>query len=214
MSSEERKKTFRDIFMNKKKLVRFTPITFAREDPYDDKTWLSTQQLVKLRSEKLDIDQIFRERYIFDKNSRRDIVSITNPVLYNVHWKSVDQLFNEILMLNKSLILKLTPLFRPGSERYNQYGEVYYLTDFELEQIYNEIKIFYFLNELVYNYKHVLSLHFMNIVDWFIMPIEVHNPITKHNDKLFYQVSIAEKLSYELHDYLEKIESLSTGIRA
>jgi len=222
-SSEERKRLFMETFEGAAKaLVRLAdddPTTSELfQDPYRDESWYSSDQFnLSLQRSEWEERRIALQRQAFAQRytvgNRMTIPSsVTNPTLFQTKWKSAHELFRSVLFGRDDLVLKLTPLFacdtsRPKNPRplYNAHtGRLLYLADRELAEIYNEIRIAYFLNELAFRYSHVLSLHFMTIVDWFMTPSSVLAvPSSMPLTDAYYQVTVSERLDKSLEDYLD-----------
>lgn len=202
-SSEERKKLFLHYFgageesLPSLEETQRGPIhtmlpTFV-ENPYRPETWYTTQELRMLSQEQ--IGQIgmvvtkFNERYAVQNQLGR-VETATAPELFSLTHTS--DYFRHILDKQPGLFMKLVLL--PDSPE-DENG---------LREIYNEVIAAYFLNELVYGYTQVLSLHFMSVVDWF--PTQRTDPF---GNKLFYQVIVSERLEKNLVDYLYENPGLS-----
>jgi serine/threonine protein kinase len=156
-----------------------------RENPYKEDSWYKEENIRLLEKfpHMEELRDSFQNRYgivnqIIPKNQ-----SITKPLLFNI--VSLTNYFKHILYEREDLFMKLVPLTD--------------LNDYSLEEIYNEVKIAYFLNELVYGYTGVLSLHFMTIVDWFTVPriISLNGGMVS-----YHQAIISEKIDILLEDYL------------
>lgn len=111
-------------------------------------------------------------------------------------------LLREILYGTDMLLMKITPLDS--------------VDELMLKQIYNEIRIQYSLNELLYGYTNVLSVHFPVLVDWFQTS---HNNLDLHKepgiprtyeDDLYGQVTIAEYADKEFRGFMIENASLNT----
>lgn len=141
------------------------------QNPYDEprggKTWRNRLQLETannpmsrdyFRSGSAANKELFKKTYTREDTTSLESMSYSRPELFRllpVH----REVFKEVLITGDStLLMKATPLI-------DEQGEV--IDEVSLAQIYNEIQIAYFLNELLYAYKHVLSIHFMVMVDWF-----------------------------------------------
>jgi hypothetical protein len=205
-SPEERKRLFLHYFGDGAQSERpLTPEEFlegplhtlepAVENPYDKESWPTTAQLERLsveRPPKLDqVASLFTSRYAVLNKIPQEQQTSTKPDLYNL--LSVSHYFRHILAERDDLFLKVVPISGIHPEA--------------LREVYNEIIAGYFLQELVYAYSQVLSLHFMNIIDWFpavrtaIVPEEGPN-------QFYHQVIVSERLDHSLGDYLEKNPSI------
>jgi len=136
------------------------------QNPYKEETWRTRAQLEVVNDYRTKEywARAGPNRALFDKNYERvggksiKVASYTKPELFllaPVH----PEPFKEILVTrDATLLMKITPLIEEDGKL---------IVQLYLDQIYNEIKVAYFLNELLYAYKHVLSIHFMVMVDWF-----------------------------------------------
>ena len=136
------------------------------EDPRTGKTWRNRLQLEAANNpasknfwKKNDADkELFKKTYTRQDTTSLVVLSYSRPELYRLS-PLHREVFKQVLVTGDSdLLMKSTPLI-------DDKGEV--IDDVSLAQIYNEIQIAFFLNELLYGYKHVLSIHFMVMVDWF-----------------------------------------------
>ncbi len=127
-----------------------------------------------------------------------DVVSITKPRLYNV--VTSETVKNELVAhLNKdtSLVIKVVDL--GGIYEENIYDRAN--GDHDLEEIYNEIRVGFFLNELRYTYPKCLTQHFMSVIDWFISDINLYPSSSGYGP---YQYIVSEKLDIPLYKHLLK----------
>jgi hypothetical protein len=157
------------------------------EDPYNGGSWYTQEQLHLMSKTFPQMDvvaSLFQSRYSVVGRIPTESQTATAADLYNI--RSLTSYFKHLLYEREDLFLKIVPLAVDPEQ---------------LEEIYNEIIAAYFLQELVYGYSQVLSLHFFAIVDWFpaqrraIVPEEGDNPY-------YYQVIISERLDEDLRDYL------------
>jgi hypothetical protein len=141
--------------------------------------------------------------------------SSTSPYLCDIQAIGDNNLPSDIFHQDDSLLLKLVP-FHVKKKNYR------FVCEDHLEEIYHEILIAYFLNKLVYSHRHVLSIHFMILIDWFIVRGETLLPFnspllttttTKETTPFFnmfddrqrlYQAIILEKADITLKEYLRK----------
>jgi hypothetical protein len=159
------------------------------ENPYEPATWYTPVQLHALGNEPESRQAIawalgqFDQRYTARQRvGAGAIVSSTSPQLFTLRHAS--DYFRHVLYQRADLFMKLVPLpSGDDEESLNNQTEVY-----------DEIIAAYFLQELVYGYSQVLSLHFMSVVDWF--------PVQRGGE--FYQVIVSEKLDQSLYDYLDE----------
>lgn len=136
------------------------------QNPYREETWRTRAQLEAVNDYRTKEywSRSGPNRALFDKNYARisgqsiKVASYSKPELFllaPVH----PEHFKEILITrDATLLMKITPLIEEDGRLVDQ---------LDLDQIYNEIRVAFFLNELLYAYKHVLSIHFMVMVDWF-----------------------------------------------
>jgi hypothetical protein len=200
-SPEERKRLFLHYFGDGPQPERpLTPEEFLEgplhtlepsvENPYDKESWPTTAQLERLsveRPPKLDqVASLFTSRYaVLNKIPQREQTS-TRPDIYNL--LSVSHYFRHILAERDDLFLKVVPISGIHPEA--------------LREVYNEIIAGYFLQELVYAYSQVLSLHFLQILDWFAAVRHAIVPEEGPN-RFYHQVIVSERLDHSLGDYLE-----------
>ena len=170
------------------------------QNPYVDETWRTRKDLEKVND--------YRTRAIFDKNYVRPrgdesikTQSYSRPELFllaPLH----PELFKEILVTrDASLLMKITPLVKKK-------GMV--IGDLQLQQIYNEIKTAFFLNELLYGHRHVLSIHFMVMVDWFQtsradLGLYSQGDSTRHplRDDHYSQFTVAEYAEDDIFEFMQ-----------
>lgn len=173
--------------------------TGLSQNPYEAASWRTLLEITRINTgfasgaQGRVTQEEFNVRYDVSRTGQRDVDSISMPTVYLVQPKNKSQ-FREVLFGANDLVMKVIPLF-------NKDGM---LPSDELAQIYNEIKAAYFLNELLYGYSNVLSIHFMSIVDWFQASrtqIGLLKGVGK-TDNLLHQVVIAERAHSHLNDYL------------
>ena len=178
------------------------------QSPYEEeKTWRNREQISEANdhtSKQFWRQQMGPNKELFEKTYRRydtqshKMTTFTAPELYRLSPVN-RQLFKELLVNRESdLIMKLTPLVE-------QDGQV--KDDVSLAQIYNEIKIGFFLNELLYAYKHVLSIHFIVPVDWFQATRAdlglYAGPVQSSDDSLYTQCTVAEYAEDTLREFMQ-----------
>jgi len=203
-SAEERKRLFLHYFGGAPELALdevtqggiHTLMQRFLENPYDPATWYSPHQLHALSGETQ--QQVawalgqFDQRYTARRRVGEGgaIVSSTKPELFTL--RHTTDYFKHVLYQRSDLFMKVV-LLSEGQEE----------DDFnKLTEIYNEIIAAFFLNELVYGYSQVLSLHFMTIVDWF--PVQRAIGDERH----YFQVIVSEKLDQGLVAYLDEHRGL------
>lgn len=178
----------------------------ASQNPYVAASWHTSAQITRINMGYVSLlkrsvsHEEFELRYVVSRLGQRDVRSITMPTLYLVEPTNKSQ-FRDVLYGANDLVMKVIPLV-------NRNG---ILPDDELEQIYNEIKASFFLNELLYGYENVLSIHFMCIVDWFqASRRQLQLPKNERTDPLLHQIVIAERAHRHLDDFLFMYNSLET----
>ena len=130
--------------------------------------------------------------------------SATHPRLYNVvTGQEVKNVLDAQYNHDMELVIKVVDLGR--IYRYHQHDET--LGNDALREVYNEIRVGFFLNELRYAYETVASNNFMVILDWFISE---HNLYPQIKGTGPYQYIVSEKLDQNLVDYLLAHPTLET----
>ncbi len=187
------------------------------QNPYDETTWRNRAQLMDVLTpvgvfkkgtwqwqDTADFQKLYEMRGLITLS----VASYSRPDLYQLSVKdgTKRQKFDNILYGDSELIMKVTPFL-------NEKGGM--IDDEEILQIYNEIKIAFFLNELVYNYENVLSVHFMIMVDWYQanrlnMGIAVDPGMPNPLDTVYNQVTISELADTDMHTYMMENASLDT----
>jgi hypothetical protein len=168
------------------------------ENPYDPKTWPMGKSLVARSKRPTSYQaEAFLDRYAVTKHIIPKQSSATNPSLYEL--KNTKDYFKHVLNDRPDLFMKIVPL-------YNQ-KEGHVISDNDLDEVYTEVVVAYFLNELVYGYENVASLHFMTIVDWFLA---FKSTVVQQEEKdaepevpFYHQVIVSEKIDMVANDVLE-----------
>lgn len=139
------------------------------QDPYDivGRTWRTPDQLRVLNTPRViytpnsktgiqesDFDELYDEAGY--KNVELQTYSRPGVQLLNITEPNREK-FKAILYGDTQVLMKIIPFV-------NERGQLKSPDD--IKEIYNEIKIAYFLAELLYGYTNVLSVHFMVMVDW------------------------------------------------
>ena len=116
--------------------------------------------------------------------------------------RSKSEFFRTLLYGRDDLLLKTVPL-------YNKHG-IY--DDVVLEEVYNEVQLGFFLNELLYGYSHVLSIHFMSVLDWFVLkgPPMMASETLGQYDARYHQIIVTERADVTLRTYLQAHPSVAT----
>ena len=134
------------------------------------------------------------------------IKSITVPRLYNVvTGQPIMSNISRNLIKDTRLVVKIVDL----GAIYEEYMYDREEGNLQLREIYNEIRVGFFLNELRYAYPVVLTHHFMTVVDWFVSD---HNLYHEEGVKMRgpFQYIISEKLDSTLYNYLTKHRNMDT----
>lgn len=122
--------------------------------------------------------------------------SATQPRLYNIVTnEGVGNVFAMHYNNDMSLVIKIVDLGR--IYRDNRGNDV--AGDELLTEVYNEIRVGFFLNELRYTYPTVVSNNFMSVVDWFISDYNLYPSVRGVGP---FQYIISEKLDKNLETYL------------
>lgn len=141
-----------------------------------------------------------KERYVpkyqRDEEPINKDVSATKPRLYNViTGEPIKNTLDARLYKDTSLVIKVVDLGdicyddRKNQKRANE----------NLREVYNEIRVGFFLNELRYAYEKVMTEHFMVIVDWFVSNTNLYPSIDGRGP---FQYIVSERLDTTLYDYL------------
>jgi hypothetical protein len=209
-SEDERKELFLKYFAIKKSGDDAAPMHMIHpslQDPYNPKSWPTRKELqFKMLSSMSDA---FTKRYNVVAVKKLRSGSITQPDLYDID--AIDDYYKEILYNRSDLFMKVTPLIADAREceKTKQKEDCGYKKDNFLDEIYNEIIIAYFLNELFFGYSSVLSIHFMTLVDWFIAERRSVNP-SLNRESYLCQVTISEKADLVLSDVLKGLNNDAT----
>lgn len=144
-------------------------------------------------------------RYVLNaKEALKTVSSITAPKFYNVvTGEKIMPVLSDFLHQNTKLVVKRIDLGEIYAR--NMYNRVAGNND--LGEIYNEIRVGFFLNELRYAYSSVVTEHFMTVVDWFVSDVNYY-PIDKGIGP--FQYIISEKLDSSLSDYLLLYPNMET----
>jgi hypothetical protein len=215
-SPEERKELFLRYFGIREfnRSERDTlPIHMTRrwiQNPYESKSWPMRKELSKMSLEKP--AKLFTQRYSITYMVKMGSSSITQPDLWRV--ESTTDYYKKILYNDNGLFMKVVPLINNARscERSKDEYDCQYKSKVGLDEIYNEIIVAFFLNELIYGYKNVLSIHFMTIVDWFIAPRFffdqrlINDASMNVVGKYMCQFSISEKMDFTFKKMCEILE--------
>lgn len=202
-----------DIKQNSRDVYERNPRYF--EDPFDDNTWPDNDFLEDVLSQKKSDDRILIEEAIVEEFSSRYTIgnsmevrpSRNKPAIYTIKF-AIRQL--EALYNTNAFVLKVVPLFDKSIPK--QIG--FYDKQYRLDEIYNDIRIGYFLNELIYGYEHVLCIHFPIVIDWFPIPrdsiIPKEDYVPEKTFKYCHQGVIMEKCDETLESFLSEYHDLNT----
>lgn len=185
------------------------------QNPYDLRTWRSrndlevANNLIKATFGVSTTGQgpskeLFERLYSKEAMETVQVVSYSKPELVLLRPKNKN-LLKGVLYGDDELLLKITPFI-------DRDGKL--IDNLRIQQIYNEIQIAFFLNELIYGYSHVLSIHFMVIVDWFqatraaigLFKSPFHSPL----DSLTNQVTIVEFAHTQIKDFMRQQPTLAS----
>lgn len=175
------------------------------QNPYDNDTWYTMREIdkinrgtVKSLTEYINKQEIANRYHVAPKGTC--MKSLTTPTLYLVKPKKESQ-FRDVLYGSNEMVMKVIPLFDKNG----------LLLQSDLDEIYNEIKVAFFLNELLFGYENVLSIHFMTIVDWF-QSTRTQLDLRENTlaDPLLHQVVIAERANIRLVEFLALHNDLET----
>lgn len=193
------------------------------QDPYDESTWRNREQLALLnnpmRPEFMDAENETVGKELFNAvyrvvGSSEMSKTYSSPETFRVTTRDEDDL-RHILYGSAKLMMKVTPLVEAS-------GKLIPATD--MAMIFNEIRVAYFLAELIHGYKYVLSPNFMVLIDWFQASREklgllddkfVAKPSRElindvSTDKFYNQVTLTEYADSEVYDFLVQNSSLET----
>jgi hypothetical protein len=198
-SSDERKRWFIEAYSDRSLLLRSDDGKDKSENPWSGKSWPSQRDLERGIKGLISSQQFLNRYAVSEKEKETGGTGYTRPVLYDTHFSHPSKLFASLLQGSQDLVTKLTPLF-------SKKDDSLFLDDEALEEIYSEVRISYFLLELQYGYRYLLSLHFLQIVDWFPLAI----PADSLGPAEHYQVTISERLDITLGDlFIEQPPSLA-----
>lgn len=142
--------------------------------------------------------QSYKEaRYI--KNGEKKLnnsESITEPRIYDINTSDLIKGDLDYHLENgTALVIKLVDLGNIYSENRYTRGS----GNDCLCEVYNEARVGFFLNELLYAYVKIPTQHFMQVIDWFVSDTNLY-PSERGDGP--YQYIVSEKLDYKLYDYL------------
>lgn len=132
------------------------------------------------------------------------LIGVTNPRIFNIVANPHNLETHELAYNNDMpLVMKMVDL---GVTR-STYAKNPDNGNFKLNEIYNEIRAGFFLNELRFAYPEVGTVHFMAVIDWFVSN---HNYFTNEPGVGPYQYTVSERLHIPLSDYLRKYTSFES----
>jgi hypothetical protein len=199
------------------------------QDPYDyddDKlTWPNLKFLEKAKMLDIDEEMVDFSKELqseFHKRFEKPVLltttqSVTQPYIFHLRNKETYNLSDNslsVLYNRNDLVMKITPLFTKYYSKMVDETLVYDFDQHNLDEIFNDITICYFLNELLYGYKHVLCVHFVLMIDWFpmirtglVVDADILKP--KESRRLTHQVTIMEKADIPLETFITHAPSLA-----
>ena len=145
------------------------------------------------------LGKYMKERYGIDPEAKKinTRASITLPSVYNiVTGEPIKPVIRDFLNGDPELVIKKVDMGLIYAK--HMYGNRSQ-GNLKLGEIYNEIRVGFFLNELRYAYREVVTHHFMTVVDWFVSDTNLY-PKDKGSGPFQYIVS--EKLDMSLREYL------------
>lgn len=210
---EEREHLFVRAFVVSPDVVRNDARILIAENVYNEATWLTQTSLTDLLYNVALPPAVYD--FVWERlealytlgEGHAATIGLTRPVFYDLKPKRGD-LFKPLLANHNTLLLRFVPLF----EKKDVYGvemmEIKH--DIELTEVYNEIVIAYFLQELVFRYSAVLCVHFRAILDWFLAPMNRFSGLEEGSMPLYYQVSVVEDAEVGLEDFLKAHPTMAT----
>ena len=125
-----------------------------------------------------------------------NVTSATVPRLYNVVTSNqVANAFAYHLNKDTRLIIKVIDL----GGIYRQHTKNFMLGNMLLDEVYNEVRVGFFLNELLFAYQDVVTPHFMVVLDWFVSDTNLYPSIDGHGP---FQYIVSEKLDTPMYTHL------------
>ena len=203
-SSEERKALFLKYYGEDSQQHTVHANAPTMQNPYDPISWPSAESF---EGNHMDWSQdgqratleTFVARYTVRHQLKLPATTATRPRLDALRSKS--EYFRALLYGRDDLLLKTVPL-------YNRFGNY---DDEVIEEVYNEVQIGFFLNELLYGYTHVLSIHFMSVLDWFILKgAPMMSQDLDQYDLRYHQIIVCERADVTMRAYLLAHPSVST----
>lgn len=177
--------------------------TFPSMDDINYSVWFKRGTLYMLKMGEYDLYQkvlleYLKSRYDITESKNDDVQplnknvdSVTKPRIYNIiTGESIQGVISEYLEGDTHLVVKVVDL--------GAIYEEFMYTDREdgdnhLTEVYNEIRVGFFLNELRFAYEKVATHHFMTIVDWFVTDTNLYPSIEARGP---FQYIISEKTRY------------------
>lgn len=147
-----------------------------------------------------DIERLRGERFphhpTLIEKVNKGVKSVTAPRLYNVlTGETIATALPSHLYKDLRLVIKVVDL----GAIYSKYRKDRDGGDDSLNEIYNEIRVGFFLNELRYAYENVATNHFMTVLDWFVSD---KNLYPEEKGKGPFQYIVSEKLDTPLYTHL------------
>lgn len=207
-TQQERAYLFQKAVRSKETSISGQPLFGNRwyQSPYNSNTWRNKEELERVTTANRKIsplDDVGARRaqfnnYYSETGRSQKIQSYSNPEIFILRATALNSLaLKEVLYGGDMLLMKMTPLERAAHD------------ELTLKQTYNEIRIQYFLNELLYGYSNVLSIHFVVLIDWF-QTSRSNLALQPTTDVLYNQVVISEYAETDFFEYLIGNASLDT----
>ena len=152
------------------------------------------------------------EHYIVEGETlNKEGSNITGATLYNVvTGEKIKALVDTHLEGEANLVIKIVDLgttIEEGAFASDSDDSEEVMINKALMEIYNEIRVGFFLTELRYAYDTVLTRHFMTIVDWFVSDTNLYPEKMGIGP---YQYIVSERLDTSLLTYLLKYPDMKT----
>ena len=139
-----------------------------------------------------------------EKQLNKSAESITEPRVFDIDTSDgIKEVLRYHLDHGTALVIKLVDL----GQFYYEYRYRREEGDSMLGEIYNEVRVGFFLNELLYAYEKIPTHHFMQVIDWFVSDTNLYPAKRGHGP---YQYFVSEKLDHKLKDFLLKHPDMLT----
>lgn len=204
-SREERKQLFLRYFGAESQAHTVHANQPSAQNPYEPASWPRAEALetgLWRNGTQWRTLETFLERYTVRHQLVLPGPTSTRPRIDALRSKTA--YLRELLYGRDDLLLKTVPL-------YNRLGAV---DDELLEEVYNEVQLGYFLCELIYGYSHVLSIHFMAVLDWFVLQgppyMAAADAGLSAEDTRYHQVLVCERADVSLRTYIKAHPQVQT----